>query len=124
MSFEPWSGGAVDGMALLLHKGLARQGFHRLAVELSDEPLSNYRRGRVYRLASGDSLTADGERATLPCSISPSIANSGSATSCGYKSTMSAAGGRVRDRANIIQKKTGRPVQFEITEQTRAAIRA
>jgi integrase len=34
------------------------------------------------------------------------------------------AGGRVRDRANIIQKKTGRPVQFEIAEQTRAAIRA
>src|SRR5713226_5964842 len=34
------------------------------------------------------------------------------------------ASGRVRDRANIIQKKTGRPVQFEITEQTRAAIRA
>jgi integrase len=34
------------------------------------------------------------------------------------------AGGRVRDRATIIQKKTGRPVQFEITEQTKAAIRA
>ena len=34
------------------------------------------------------------------------------------------AGGRVRDRATIIQKKTGRPVQFEITEQTRAAIQA
>src|SRR5437868_8456838 len=34
------------------------------------------------------------------------------------------AGGRVRDRATIIQKKTGRPVQFEITEQTRASIRA
>src|ERR1700680_5070427 len=33
-------------------------------------------------------------------------------------------GGRVRDRATVIQKKTGRPVQFEITEQTRAAIRA
>jgi len=32
-------------------------------------------------------------------------------------------GGRVRDRATIIQRKTGRPVQFEITEQTRAAIR-
>jgi integrase len=32
------------------------------------------------------------------------------------------AGGRVRDRAIIIQKKTGRPVQFEITGQTRAAI--
>ena len=29
-------------------------------------------------------------------------------------------GGRVRDRATVIQKKTGRPVQFEITEQTRA----
>src|SRR6516162_8729379 len=32
------------------------------------------------------------------------------------------AGGRVRDRATVIQKKTGRPVQFEITEQTRAAV--
>jgi site-specific recombinase XerC len=30
--------------------------------------------------------------------------------------------GRVRDRATVIRKKTGRPVQFEITEQTRAAI--
>src|SRR6516165_9556232 len=34
------------------------------------------------------------------------------------------AGGRVRDRATVIQKKTGRPVQFEITEQTRGAIQA
>jgi len=34
------------------------------------------------------------------------------------------AAGRVRDRATIIQKKTGRLVQFEITKQTRAAIRA
>jgi len=33
-------------------------------------------------------------------------------------------GGRVRDRATIVQKKTGRPVQFEIAEQTRAAIQA
>jgi integrase len=32
------------------------------------------------------------------------------------------AGGRVRDRATVIQKKTGRPVQFEITEQARSAI--
>jgi integrase len=31
-------------------------------------------------------------------------------------------GGRVQDRATVIQRKTGRPVQFEITEQTRAAI--
>ena len=33
-----------------------------------------------------------------------------------------AAGGRVRDRATIIQHKTGRPVQFEIMEQTRASL--
>jgi integrase len=32
------------------------------------------------------------------------------------------AGGRVRDRATVIRKKTGRPVRFEITEQTRSAI--
>jgi site-specific recombinase XerC len=31
--------------------------------------------------------------------------------------------GQVRDRASIIQRKTGRPVQFEITEQTQTAIR-
>jgi integrase len=35
-----------------------------------------------------------------------------------------AVSGTVRDRAVIIQKKTGRPVQFEITEQTRAAVGA
>src|SRR5271165_4077238 len=33
-----------------------------------------------------------------------------------------AAGGRVRDRATIVQHKTGRPVQFEIMEQTRASL--
>jgi hypothetical protein len=33
------------------------------------------------------------------------------------------AGGWVRDRGSVIQKKTGRPAQFEITEQTRASIR-
>jgi integrase len=32
------------------------------------------------------------------------------------------ASGSVRDRATVIQKKIGRPVQFEITEQTRTAI--
>ena len=31
-------------------------------------------------------------------------------------------GGRVRDRATVVQKKTGRPVQFEITEQTRTSL--
>jgi len=33
-----------------------------------------------------------------------------------------ALGGHVRDRATIVQHKTGRPVQFEITEQTRASL--
>ena len=33
-----------------------------------------------------------------------------------------ASGGRVRDRGTIVQHKTGRPVQFEITEQTRAPL--
>jgi hypothetical protein len=28
----------------------------------------------------------------------------------------------VRDRAAVVQRKTGRPVQFEITEQTRASL--
>ena len=32
------------------------------------------------------------------------------------------AAGRVRERGTIIQKKTGRPVQFEITEHTRSSI--
>ena len=31
-------------------------------------------------------------------------------------------GGRVRPRATAMQKKTGRPVQFEITEQAREAV--
>ena len=33
-----------------------------------------------------------------------------------------AVGGHVRDRATIVQHKTGRPVQFEITDQTRASV--
>jgi integrase len=33
-------------------------------------------------------------------------------------------GDSIRDRAVIIQQKTGRPVQFELTEQTREAVRA
>lgn len=35
-----------------------------------------------------------------------------------------AAAGEVKSRAAIIQKRTGRPVQFEITEQTRVAVAA
>src|ERR1700688_4659619 len=32
------------------------------------------------------------------------------------------SGAKIRDRATIVQKKTGRPVQFEITEQTRTSL--
>jgi integrase len=32
------------------------------------------------------------------------------------------SGAKVRDRATVVQSKTGRPVQFEITEQTAASI--
>ncbi len=34
------------------------------------------------------------------------------------------AGGSIKERAVIVQKKTGRPVQFELTEQTRESIQA
>jgi integrase len=34
------------------------------------------------------------------------------------------SGARVRHRATIVQKKTGRPVQFEITEQSRGSVEA
>src|SRR5947208_16751000 len=34
------------------------------------------------------------------------------------------SGLRVRQRATIVQKKTGRPVQFEITEQSRNSVEA
>ena len=30
--------------------------------------------------------------------------------------------GKVRDRASVVQQKTGRPVKFEITEHTRVAV--
>ena len=33
-----------------------------------------------------------------------------------------ASGGRVRDRTTIVQHKTGRPAQFEITEQARTSL--
>src|SRR4030081_1054343 len=32
------------------------------------------------------------------------------------------SGARIRERATVVQTKTGRPVQFEITDQTRASI--
>ena len=32
------------------------------------------------------------------------------------------SGGQVRHRASVVQRKTGRPVQFELTEQTRTSV--
>ena len=32
------------------------------------------------------------------------------------------SGAKVRDRATVVQTKTGRPVQFEVTEQTRTSL--
>ena len=70
---------------------------------------------------SGSGYSSSTERATSLSSILASIASSEAAT---LQVEDVCAGGRVRDRATVIQKKTGRPVQFEITEQTRAAIQA
>jgi integrase len=60
--------------------------------------------------------------AILRCSIWPSTASCVTATSFGVRIEDVCAGGRVCDRATVVQKKTRRPVQFEITEQTRSAI--
>jgi hypothetical protein len=61
--------------------------------------------------------------AIWPRSTSPSTASFGAAISSAFGSmTLPSADGHVRDRATIIQRKTGRPVQFEITEQTRASL--
>ena len=56
------------------------------------------------------------------CSTSPSTASFAAAISSAFGSMTSPSGGHVRDRATIVQHKTGRPVQFEITEQTRASL--
>src|SRR3982074_3251034 len=32
------------------------------------------------------------------------------------------SGARIRERATVVQTKTGRPVQFELTDQTRASL--
>ena len=60
---------------------------------------------------------------TWRCSTSLSTASSGAVCDLvRLQINDVCAGGRVRDRATVIQKKTGRPVQFEITEPTRAAV--
>ena len=56
------------------------------------------------------------------CSTSPSTASFAVAILSACEFDDIAIGGHVRDPATIIQHKTGRPVQFEITEQTRASL--
>jgi len=63
-----------------------------------------------------------GENVTSRCSTLLSTANFGGCDLVRLQTDDVYGGGRVRDRATVIQKKTGRPVQFEITEQTRAAV--
>ena len=66
-------------------------------------------------------LQLEGRKRDLLCSTLRSIASLAAAISSGFGERR-VCRRRVHDRATVIQKKTGRPVQFEITEQTRAAI--
>jgi Phage integrase family len=62
-------------------------------------------------------------RAIWRCSISQSTASCGAATSSHFGSKEDVApSGYAVDRATVRQKKTGRPVRFELTEQTRQAV--
>ena len=63
-----------------------------------------------------------GEYATSPCSTWPSIASFAAAMSWPIKVEDVAPNGYTMDRATVRQKKTGRPVKFELTDQTRQAI--
>jgi hypothetical protein len=58
---------------------------------------------------------------TSPCSIWRSTASFGCEV-VAIKVDDVAAGGYTADRATVRQKKTGRPVRFELSEQTRQAV--
>ena len=58
----------------------------------------------------------------LRSSISRSTASSGRAISCDCASAMSAKAGALHLGQIVMQRKTQRPVQFEITEQTRESL--
>jgi hypothetical protein len=61
--------------------------------------------------------------ATWPCSISPSTASCvAAATLSRSASMMWLPNGYAVDRATVRQRKTGRPVRFELTEVTRQAV--
>jgi hypothetical protein len=61
-------------------------------------------------------------RETWQCSIWRSTASCGAAMSSLLRVEDVAPSGYAVDRATVRQKKTGRPVRFELTEQTRQAV--
>jgi hypothetical protein len=63
-----------------------------------------------------------GGRETWQCSIWQSTASCGAAISSHFGSRNVAPSGYAVDRATVRQKKMGRPVRFELTEQTRQAV--
>ena len=67
-------------------------------------------------------LQLEGRKRDLPCSTWQSTANSAAAISSAYKSMTCPPAAESGTGGTVIQKKTGRPVQFEITEQTRSSI--
>ena len=68
-------------------------------------------------------LMIAGPRETLPCSIWRSTANSAAVMCWPLKSrTSHRTATQLSERATVRQRKTGRPVKFELTEQTRQAI--
>jgi len=62
-------------------------------------------------------LQLEGCRRDLAMFNLASTASSGVAIGSGLELTTCSPGGRVRDRETVVQKKTGWPVRFEITEQ-------
>ena len=59
---------------------------------------------------------------TSPCSIWRSTVSFAVVMSSSIKVEDVAASGYTADRATVRQKKTGRPVRFELSEQTRQAV--
>lgn len=71
---------------------------------------------------SGRSSRSKAAFATSPCSIWQSTASFVAVMSSLSGSRTSPLAGYTADRATVRQKKTGRPVRFELSEQTRQAI--
>jgi len=75
----------------------------------------------MYGRSVPDCRWRDG-RETWQCSIWQSTASCGSCDVVALRVEEVAPSGYAVDRATVRQKKTGRPVRFELTEQTRQAV--